>query len=68
MDLSKKKLKLSRQDLRRLREFALDNFKELAPSPWMDEDAFKAYCWFRASVQYLSSKGIDVPDTEIKRD
>jgi len=63
MELLEKKLKLTNSELNIIRESALVNIKELALGPRMDHNAFLAYCWSKATLDFLSGK--DIVDIEL---
>ena len=58
MELLGKKLKLTNLELRHIKETALVNYKELAPSPGMDSGAFLSYCWVKAALDILETKDV----------
>lgn len=62
MDLSKKKIQLNNNDLVKLKDVALDLFKEKS-APLGYEENNTVYIWIEAVVDMLVKKGIDVEIT-----
>lgn len=61
---SEKKLQLDSYTLRKIKDSAMQNYISAAPSPRMDADAFTAYIWTKAVVDYLIKEGYDIPKVE----
>lgn len=63
-ELSEKKIQLSNFDLRKIKDRALFLYKNYAPSPRMDAEAFTTFIWTKAVTDHLINQGYEVPEVE----
>jgi hypothetical protein len=62
MDLSKKKIQLNSNDLVKIKEKALNLFKEKS-APLGYEENNTTYIWIETVVDFLNTKGVEVEIT-----